>query len=250
MGTLRWGELTGGVLRRRDRLALFAQALRIRWVRALSRRGLASEARRIADVPLEGIRFPDSKAARDAADLCASVSSETLFNHCMRTYVWGVLLASCDEIKFDGELLFVASLLHDLGLTARHQGAAARCRCFALEGALAARRFALSRGWPESRCNSLADAICLHLNVRVPLQEGAEAHLLQGGAALDVIGARVRQIPGETLRRVDERYPRLELKRVLHEALKERAIAHPGSRVAFLYGLGFAGLIERAPFAE
>ncbi len=124
------------------------------------------------------------------------------------------------------------------------------CSCFAVEGARAAHRFAATIGWNDERCDRLAEAISLHLNVQVGLRHGPEAHLLHEGAALDVNGARLRDIGSKAVSAVLQEYPRLELKKHLVESMKEQARAMPGSRAAFLAGLGSIGLIRSAPFEE
>ena len=87
----------------------------------------------------------------------------------MRTYLWGAMLAQVNDIKFDEELFFTASVLHDLGLTSTHLCQDASCSCFAVEGARAARRFVSTHAWSNQRSDQLAEAISLHLNVRVGL---------------------------------------------------------------------------------
>jgi hypothetical protein len=37
--------------------------------------------------------------------------------HCYRTYLFGAALGTRDGLDWDAELLFVAAMLHDLGLT-------------------------------------------------------------------------------------------------------------------------------------
>jgi hypothetical protein len=40
-----------------------------------------------------------------------------LLNHCLRSYVWGAYRGAIQGASYDAELLYVASLLHDLGMT-------------------------------------------------------------------------------------------------------------------------------------
>jgi hypothetical protein len=42
---------------------------------------------------IAGVRAPDSKLAREAANLARSASGLTLFNHVMRSYYFGRLLS-------------------------------------------------------------------------------------------------------------------------------------------------------------
>ena len=252
VGSLAWSLRTGGRLGRRDKLRLIAQAMLVR-IGALPsklRDRLGIGAKSVARVDMDRIRIPDTRAASEALDLCSAVSSPALRNHCLRTYLWGCLLSSARSISFDEELFYIASVLHDLGLTERHNGKEPRAHCFAVEGACAARDFTTARGWPEARSDAVFEAISLHLNVRVDLKCGVEAHLLHEGAALDVIGARLAEIAPANAQTVLGRYPRLGFKRELHEAMKLQCHARPRSRANFLYGLGFGGMIKKAPFAD
>ncbi len=81
-----------------------------------------------------GIRIVDTRIAKAADGLSQSVSARYLYNHAMRTYLFGALIGRAEGLTFDEELLYLASVLHDLGLTERFMGA----KPFELEGALAA----------------------------------------------------------------------------------------------------------------
>ena len=201
-------------------------------------------------IDLSAIRFPDSIASCRASELAESLSAPWLFNHCLRTYVWGVMLAQSEQIQFDEELFFVASALHDLGLTESHNCKEPGCGCFAVEGARAAEKFAEEIGWEDERRERLGEAISLHLNVRVGLRYGPEAHLLHEGAALDVIGASIRELHPATIESVLERYPRLTFKQEMSAAIKQQARERPHSRAALLVSLGFIGMIRSAPLAD
>jgi hypothetical protein len=250
IGSLKWAQLTGGTLRRNERLRLIGHAMLLRLAnmpaQALRKIGLSPvEAARIDP---DSIRIPDTKDARDAFELCAETSPTFLVNHCMRTYLWGALLATKDKLRYDEELFYVASLLHDLGLTDTYSQS--RCHCFAAAGAQTAQHFAKSHEWPESKQHALADAICLHLNIRVTKTKGVEAHLLHAGASLDVIGARYRQVHVQNRIDVLNRYPRTGFKAQMTALMKEQAKKHPAARAGFLVALGLNHMIRAAPFED
>lgn len=252
VGSWHWAEQGGGALRRQDHLRLVGQAMltRIGQLPERLRRQLGFADATAARIDLAAIRLPDSPAALRASEHSQLLSAPWLFNHCIRTYVWAALLAQADRIEFDAELLFIACALHDLGLTAAHSCQEPGCACFAVEGARAAQRFATQLGWPAERSERLAEAISLHLNVRVGLGQGAEAHLLHEGAALDVIGARIGQLGPHAIATTLERYPRLGFKNELVPAIKQQAHLRPNSRAAFLLGLGFSRMIRATPLGD
>jgi predicted hydrolase (HD superfamily) len=251
IGSFKWTHVTGGTLRRNERLRLLAQAILLRMT-SMSSRGLhkiGMSRIEVARIDLDSIRIPDTVAARDAFELCTGTSPAFLINHCLRTYLWGALLAAKEKLQYDEELFYVAALLHDFGLTdnCRQSG---RCSCFAAKGAQAAQQFAQNHQWLQPKQNALADAICLHLNIQVTKRQGMEAHLLHAGASLDVIGARYNEIHAQDRIDVLNRHPRAGFKQRMTGMMRDEAKSHSASRAGLLVGLGLNGLIRAAPFRE
>src|ERR1700693_2402847 len=69
-----------------------------------------------------GVRLVDSKIARLATDFSRSACPPHLFNHSVRTFLFGSLVGRALGQKFDEEILYLACILHDLGLTEKFQG--------------------------------------------------------------------------------------------------------------------------------
>src|SRR6202451_2851543 len=67
-----------------------------------------------------GIKVPDTTLVRDAMELARGLLEPFLFNHVMRSWLFGVVLSEGSEHAPDAELLAVAAVLHDLGLTDRY----------------------------------------------------------------------------------------------------------------------------------
>jgi HD domain len=80
---------------------------------------LAEESRALPmpDWTAIGARVPDRDAARAAEELCREVSAWILYAHCLHSYLFAVLLGREDGMSHDEEALYVACLLHDVGLT-------------------------------------------------------------------------------------------------------------------------------------
>src|SRR3954447_21262895 len=57
-----------------------------------------------------------SPATTAAREVVVRYSSAALVNHCERAYLWSASLGQLKQIAYDAELLYVASILHDLGL--------------------------------------------------------------------------------------------------------------------------------------
>ena len=97
---------------------------------------------------IAGIAIPDSRLARKAAELIRDTESDLLFHHSARVYFWGSLLGRRRKLRFDPELLYVAAMFHDIGLTSRYRDSQLR---FEVDGANSARDFLRSHGIPRSR---------------------------------------------------------------------------------------------------
>jgi hypothetical protein len=246
VGTLAWALRSGGRLSRSDQLKLMVEAMLVRLNLFLRRQNEAP-----FSIDVGSLRIPDSALCIGAGELLVSVSEPWLVNHCLRTYLWAAIVGTKEQRTFDEELLFVASLLHDLGLTsAGSQVSASTAACFAVEGAFAAEEFLEKQGVDESRRKLVAEAISMHLNVRVPLERGVEAHLLHEGAAMDVVGSRFDLVNEATRNQVLVKHPRLEMKSAFVASMKQQSIARPYSRAGFLCRHGFVSMIRRSPFVS
>ncbi len=251
IGTLRWAEGSRGCLSPSERRALVARALPMQlrdWWQAL-RRGLGLSHR--AGPKFSGeVLAPDTPMAQRAHDTCAAVSSQALYAHCCRSYLWGTLLADLDGVRYDAELFYVAALLHDLGLTSVAPSSATE-PCFAISGARAARRIVGEAGWPGERADEVADIIGQHLNVVVAAPASPEAVLLRAATAFDVIGQRAFDVSPHDVALVLRQHPRAGFKKTFTQLMADEAQRHPETRAALLVGrLQLLGRIRRAPFDE
>jgi HD domain-containing protein len=239
VGTWSWAERTGGRLSRGDRAELIRQGIGARLGRL--------SARWERPLPTELPKEPDSTLAREAEERARELSSPALYRHCLRTWAFAALFAQRDQVAHDAELLYLACVLHDLGLTAAHDRRDASAQCFAVEGARAARDLLRAHGETEERARLVAEAISLHLNISVPDRLGAEASLLSKGVTLDAVGRRVRHLPAPEIAQVVERWPREGSSAALLETTKRQARIRPHSRSALLSRLGFANLVAANP---
>lgn len=251
LGSIEWGYNSGGRLTRGQRWSQILQALTAQLRRAsrswLRRSGLSSG--KLAAAAWKGLEIPDSPLALSADRFCREVSPHYLVDHCLRSFAWATLLAQRDDLSFDSEVLYLACMLHDLGLTdsALPQGDQL---CFAVSGAQAAERFLQSQGGRPEVALLVAEAISLHLNVQVALRCGAEAHLLRQGSGMDVIGMRFHEVSPEARQQVLQRYPRADFAKQIAARLGHPCICHPGTRTHLLCQLGFLRMIRRSPWQD
>jgi HD superfamily phosphodiesterase len=87
---------------------------------------------------ISGVMVPDSTLAREATEMVRDAESSLLFNHSTRVYYFGSLAGKRRGIKFDPELLYIAAMFHDMGLTPRYSSGSDR---FEVDGANSARAF-------------------------------------------------------------------------------------------------------------
>jgi hypothetical protein len=253
IGTLTWSRRTGGKLSRREREA-FLKAQVARQAQAIpidQLPGINASDRGQAPMDIDTIRIPDSSVARHAETLVAELSPPFLTHHCHRTYFWGSLLAQHDAIRMDEELFYVASLVHDLGLTAQHLGRHPHLHCFAVEGAMAADAFLARAGWEQARRDIVAEAITLHANpplLTVDLTHGPVAHYLTAGTLCDAFGQRASEMPKPVIDAVLHRHPGLGFAAEGAALFGTEAQVHPEGRVAL--SLTHFGLGALFPFDE
>jgi hypothetical protein len=193
---------------------------------------------------LELLTVPDTAVARRAEEICREASSASLANHCFRSYAWGALLGVRDGVAWDAELLYVAAMLHDLGLTPSYD----RGGCFERDGADAARELLTELGWPAARAETIADAIYLHMHEVGP-DDSPEARLLDLGTAVDVRGVRLADVPAAPRAFALERFPRLGFKEHFVALFEDQARRKPHCVVhAYLVERGGAAAIRAAGF--
>lgn len=244
VGSWEWAQRTDGRLGRADRAELLRQGV----LAQLSRLPAAWRRRAIGDAgPLSLPGAPDTALAREAEERVRELSKPALHGHCLRTWAFAALFAQRDRVDHDEELLYLACVLHDLGLTEAHDGRDPSAACFAVEGARVAHAMLCARQQPEDRARAVAEAISLHLNINVPDRYGPEAVLLSKGVTLDVVGRRLELLPAATVSEVVASWPREGSGELLAADTRGQAERRPHSRAALLHRLGFARLIAANP---
>ena len=248
VGSLDWARRTHGLLGRRERARLAARAIAAQMksvpARLRYRVGLGAE---LAPALPEDLDAPDSAICQQAEELLREVRPAEIVGHSYRTYYWARILARRDRVKHDSEILYVAALLHDLGLAAPNGGNA---RCFSLVGAEKAVQLATEASWSESSQLAVGQAITLHMNPSVAANEGPEAHLLTVGAQLDVTGSRYWELSAAARAVVLTRHPRNSSKQALAQLFREEARSNPNTRAAIYDRLTGGRHPLRAPFDQ
>ena len=158
---------------------------------------------------LGGITVIDSPLISRAMAFARAHSEPVLFNHAVRSWLFAVRLGQLDGIAHDPEVVAVASLLHDLGLTDHVLGQ----RRFEVEGADAARAFVREQGLDQRRAQLVWDTVALNSTPSIALYKEPEVALATAGIALDFGGLQYDRIPPDEMRSILAAFPRLDLKR-------------------------------------
>ena len=190
--------------------------------------------------------IPDSEWASQATRLVRELSPRFLFNHCVRTFMFADAIGRHNHLKYDREVVYLAAVMHDLGLISQFNGSGS----FEVEGAGVARRFLLERGLPERRADLVHEAIALHAAVGKASKMAPEIALVYFGAGMDVVGFRAEDVSTETVRHIVDAYPRQGFKKAFTDVLEDEVRRKPFSHIVGHMGLGFSRRIQSAPFAE
>jgi hypothetical protein len=142
----------------------------------------------------DGVDFPTTPLALASLRFAGEVQPDWITHHGLRAYLFGRALGTARGAAFDDELLYIAALLHDIGLT----DAADTGQRFEVDGADAVATFLESAGMEPERVGVVWDAIALHTSLGLTKRSPIEVRLMQAGTSLDVTGPK-EKVPAEVL---------------------------------------------------
>jgi HD superfamily phosphodiesterase len=181
-----------------------------------------------------GISIPDSPLAHDAAQLIRDSEGDFLFQHSTRVYYWAALAAKRKGLTVDPELLYVAAMFHDFGLTAAYSKSHLR---YEVDGANAARDFLRSHGRSEADSQSIWLAIALHTTNGISAHLFPLAALVAEGANMDLVGAGYNDFTDAQRNAVEAAHPHPprfaeDFMKALYDSLKHRPETTQGTGLA------------------
>src|SRR5882672_10551903 len=113
------------------------------------------------------LALPAGPLTEASLALVRSTESQPIVDHSIRTFLFARLLAEHDgclnDAAYDEELLFAATVMHDLGL-GKHARGHAR---FEVEGADLAASVLREHGVPEADVDRVWEAIALHSSIGI-----------------------------------------------------------------------------------
>ncbi|KOG11457.1 MULTISPECIES: HD domain-containing protein [Streptomyces] len=171
--------------------------------------------------------IPDSKLATAVTELVRDTTSDLVYDHSRRVYLFGALQGRARGLAFDPELLYVGAMFHDLGLGEEHRGSGRR---FEVDGAEEAAAFLRAQGADEDAVRRVWTAIALHTTPGVPEFMEPEVALVTAGVEYDVLGIGYDDpavVTSEDRAAIVAAHPRPDFKRRILEAFAEGIAPKP-----------------------
>ncbi|MFJ8185537.1 HD domain-containing protein [Streptomyces sp. NPDC096105] len=181
----------------------------------------------MTDVTTTGVPpLPDSPVARRALALVRETESTATANHSVRSALFARLRADHEGAEagrdYDPELLFLACVLHDIGLTQagdRHQR-------FEVDGADTAAEFLTAQGLPAVDVDAVWEAIALHTTPGIAERRGTLCALVHQGTGMD-FGLDTDCVDDATGAAIHAGYPRLSMATTLVDEITAQARNRP-----------------------
>ena len=173
---------------------------------------------------IAGVAIPDSRLARETTEFVRDTSTQLLYDHSRRVFLWGALIGSRGGLDFDTELLYVGAMFHDIGLVEGYRSADER---FEIDGANAARRFLEQRGVPEQDVMTVWESIALHTTPEIPRYKQPEVELVTAGVEFDVLGWGFDEMLAEIRDQVVAAHPRTGFKAGIVDAFADGMRSKP-----------------------
>src|SRR5207253_608828 len=162
-----------------------------------------------------------------------TTESQPITDHSIRSFLFARLFAeregALNDAAYDEELLFAATVMHDLGLGDQARGHAR----FEVEGADLAAGVLREHGVPEADVDRVWEAIALHSSHGLAERRGLLTYLTYTGVFIDV--GRLADVVADELRnKVLNAYPKPTEGRYVADAIiahanRSPAAAPPGS---------------------
>jgi len=191
--------------------------------------------------------LPDSETCSLALQLVDDVSPAFLTNHCIRSYLFARELAAAKGMRSDAdyvdEVVFLACILHDLGITDYGSGD----QRFEVEGADAAARFLRGSGVAEDRIATVWQSIALHTSVGLAERFGTVHSIVMGGISLDVNGIEKDRLSPGFAERAHSAFPRQKLGISLADAIAKGTRVNPTKAPPFSFPAHVDQIVNGTP---
>jgi hypothetical protein len=180
---------------------------------------------------------PDTDLARQARQLLHTSCDAHVVAHCERSFQFAALLARADEIDLDVEVLYIGTVLHDVGLAAQFRGP----ERFEMRGANAVRTILRDAGMADARAENVWDVIALHASTAIATHKSVETRVANRGISIDVRGEGAERLPADAVRAVLDAWPRHDFPPAFSQTIIDEVCANPAAaRSSWMEGIAVA----------
>ena len=194
---------------------------------------------------IEDFPAPSTAAADAARELAGDHHSAALLHHVHRSWLWAEAFAALEHrTGVDRELLYVAALLHDIGLVEDFDNVGSS---YEAAGAEIAVVLTAGARWSPFRRSHVRDVIIGHNRASSDPETDLEGYLLESATAFDITGRRTADLPSEFVAEVLHAHPRGDLRNEFASLVLDQADRKPTTAAARLAREGLAQNLARHP---
>jgi HD superfamily phosphodiesterase len=169
---------------------------------------------------------PETPVCLKAFEYAQSQLPLTILHHSLRVFIYADWLAKREARNWGHDeklrdMMFIACICHDLGATHHHDGE----QRFEVEGADAAKEFALSQSISEVQAHDIWTAVAIHTSPHIAERIHPLARLVRLGVLIDFRKATRDDLEAnEYVKEIEEKIPRMDIEKVLADAVVEQAL--------------------------
>ncbi|MEJ3652628.1 HD domain-containing protein [Actinomycetes bacterium KLBMP 9759] len=167
---------------------------------------------------IAGLEVPGTAAVAEATRLVQETNSALIYHHSRRVFLFGLIHAQKLGLEPDPELLYLAAMFHDTGLSTPFSDVEQR---FEVDSADHARTFLVDHGFPAGATETVWTAIALHTTPGIPGRLGPEIATTHLGVLTDVLGFGLDGLVPDQVAEILAVHPRGDFKNEFLKAFVE-----------------------------
>jgi HD domain len=158
---------------------------------------------------IAGVEVPETGAVAEATRLVQETTRPLIYHHSRRVFFFSQIHARRLGVEPDPELVYLAAMFHDTGLTTPFSEVEQR---FEVDGADHGRKFLLEHGFSTAAAETVWTTIALHTTPGIPDHMGPEIATTYFGVLTDVLGFGLDELDTEQMEEIVAVHPRGDFK--------------------------------------